>query len=87
MRTGIFFTAMQARVSNPTLPLTRSPTTQTMHMSLSTSTVPYFFSSLTMSVRCERLSMVTLTPTSLVQIMSMLVLYCSNISNTLRRKP
>ena len=60
--------------SKPTFWLARSPTTQMMHILSSTVTVPYFFSSSMMEARCERLSMVTLTPTSEVAIMSILVL-------------
>ena len=74
MRTGMSLSARATFVSKPTLPLAKSPTTQMMHMFSSISTVPYFFSSPTMSVRWVGLSIVTLTPTSLVQTMSMLVL-------------
>ena len=87
MRTGILAIASVTRVSKPTLLQSRSPTTQMIHMSLSTVTVPYFFSSSIIFVRFEVLSIVTLTPTSEVVIMSIGVLYDSNISNTLRRKP
>ena len=46
----MFFIASVAMVSKPTLLQSRSPTTQMMHMSESTVTVPYFFNSLTMSL-------------------------------------
>ena len=67
----MFFMASVAKVSNPTLLQSKSPTTQTMHMPVSTATVPYFFSSSTISSRWVALSMLMLTPTSEVAIMSM----------------
>ena len=52
-------------------PMQEMRTTQMMHMSLSTVTVPYFFKSSRISLRCFTLSIDTDTPTSEVQIISM----------------
>ena len=58
-----------------------------IHILSSTSTTPNFLSSFMIGIKLVRSSIDMDTPTSEVQIMSILVLYFSNTSKTRRKKP